>query len=122
MKLKASFNKQKRSVLATAIYLSIGVGGVNVPLQAATDCTQTNIPQTECKALIDLYNNTKGESWVNNTGWNETNDPCGWYEVKCDNGHVIELNLGINGLEGTIPDSLQDLTQLRYLIYFLTHY
>ena len=37
-------------------------------IQAATDCsTVTQISLTECDALIDLYNNTDGPNWIDNT-------------------------------------------------------
>ena len=34
------------------------------------DCgTVSEIPQTECQALVSLYDSTSGLSWTNNTGW-----------------------------------------------------
>lgn len=29
----------------------------------------TDISVNECKALINLYNNTDGDNWNNNTNW-----------------------------------------------------
>ena len=59
---------------------------------SATDCTQvTPIPQLECEALLDLYNSTNGINWDRRDGWNETNTPCDWYGVRCDNGQFIGL-------------------------------
>ncbi|MEN8220435.1 MAG: hypothetical protein ABFS56_29620 [Pseudomonadota bacterium] len=50
--------------------------------QAATDCaTVTQIPSTECEALVALYNSTDGDNWQNNRKWLETNKPCGWTGV-----------------------------------------
>jgi len=80
--------------------------------QAATDCAAvTDIPSTECEALVALYNNTGGDSWSNNSGWLETNAPCSWYGVSCYGfGHVIDLNLSHNQLSGTIPPELGQLS------------
>lgn len=48
--------------------------------QADTDCTQvTEIPQTECEALIDLYRGADGCKYYN-SGWSMTNSPCNWIE------------------------------------------
>ncbi|MEN8220437.1 MAG: hypothetical protein ABFS56_29630, partial [Pseudomonadota bacterium] len=56
--------------------------------QAATDCAAvTEIPSTECQALIALYNSTDGANWSNKTGWNLTNTPCSWYGIQCSGGH-----------------------------------
>ncbi len=72
--------------------------------QAATDCTAvTQIPQSECEALVDLYNSTDGSNWKNHTGWNETNAPCNWDHVSCSGRHVTNLSLYNNQLSGSIP-------------------
>jgi len=49
-----------------------------------TDCaSQTQIPEAECQALVDLYNNTNGDGWTNNTGWKVIFYVCSWYGVTC---------------------------------------
>jgi Leucine-rich repeat (LRR) protein len=84
--------------------------------QAATNCAAvTEIQETECEALIALYNSTNGDSWTNNSGWLETNTPCSWHGVICSGGHVSELNLSSNKLTGTIPTELGNLSNLEYL-------
>jgi len=85
-------------------------------VQAATDCNQvTEIPVTECQALLDFYSYTGGLNWGNNSGWNETNTPCSWRGVICDGGWVTGLNLPHHGLSGSIPESLGQLSQLTTL-------
>ncbi|MEN8221332.1 MAG: hypothetical protein ABFS56_34295 [Pseudomonadota bacterium] len=45
--------------------------------QTATNCgAVTEIPSTECEALVALYNSTNGDGWRNNYGWLKTNTPC----------------------------------------------
>ncbi|MHA7832352.1 MAG: leucine-rich repeat domain-containing protein [Flagellimonas sp.] len=76
----------------------------------------------EKQALQDLYNATNGPNWASETDgflgdeWdfdgNVTND---WYGVTVDNGHVVQLNLESNGLEGILLISIGDLMHLTYL-------
>ena len=83
------------------------------------------VPPAERNALIDLYNATDGSNWTRNDNWENcyfcihSSDPCdnNWYGVTCDssNQHIIELGLHMNNLNGTIPASLGDLTELKRL-------
>ncbi|MEK8016417.1 MAG: hypothetical protein VSS75_006075, partial [Candidatus Parabeggiatoa sp.] len=68
--------------------------------------TQTEIPKSECDALVALYDNTDGDNWTDNTGWKVTNRPCNWYGVICDGSHVTQLGLHNNQLTGKIPPEL----------------
>ena len=34
----------------------------------------TEIPQSECEALVAFYTSTEGANWYNNTGWLQTSD------------------------------------------------
>jgi hypothetical protein len=73
----------------------------------------TEIPQSECLALADLFTSTNGASWTDHTGWLQTSTPCEtWHGVGCTNGHVQLLGLGQNNLSGPIPPSLNDLNGL----------
>jgi hypothetical protein len=86
------------------------------PLQAAVICaTVTEIPQTECKALISLYKHTNGAQWTNNSDWNVKNTPCSWYGITCRQGHVTGIYLSFNQLKGLIPKELSYLTRLTSL-------
>ena len=87
----------------------------NFTTRATFDCLLvTEIPQSECEALVALYNSTNGASWTNNTNWLQTNTPCSWYGVECT-GHVNGLLLGFNQLSGSIPPQLGNLSQLNRL-------
>ncbi len=46
------------------------------------------------QALIDLYDATSGQSWVNNTNWN-IGDPCinNWSGVNCNSGGTTVIHL-----------------------------
>eukprot|EP00282_Hemiselmis_andersenii_P038696 CAMPEP_0169431652 /NCGR_PEP_ID=MMETSP1042-20121227/3062_1 /TAXON_ID=464988 /ORGANISM="Hemiselmis andersenii, Strain CCMP1180" /LENGTH=324 /DNA_ID=CAMNT_0009542079 /DNA_START=94 /DNA_END=1066 /DNA_ORIENTATION=- len=67
-------------------------------------------------ALSSLYAATSGDRWINNKGWGrcvQDGDYCGWYGVRCEGGAVVEISLGTNNLQGTIPTLL--LTSLPLL-------
>ena len=94
-------------------------GPASAPLGVAFDCSaQTQIPYAECQALVALYNSTDGPNWYINSGWLTTNTPCSWYGVHCSGSapqHVTQLNLTWNGLWGSIPGTLSNLTSLYWL-------
>lgn len=83
-------------------------------VQADFACsTVSEIPQSECEALVAFYNSTSGANWSNNTGWLNTSTPCSWYGVGCEAGHVTRLTLTFNNLSGGIAAELGNLTSLR---------
>lgn len=67
----------------------------------------------EC-ALYDFFVGLNGCDWSLSTNWLMTNDVCTWYGISCDsNDEVYQINLSDNGLVGTIPTSIGDLTSLE---------
>ena len=100
------------TVIVVVFALVAGLRGPQVfaSTRIATDAS------TDREALVALYEATDGDSWVNNDNW-LTDAPRGsWYGVTTnDSGHVIELDLSHNGLSGTIPPELGDLTNLKEL-------
>lgn len=75
----------------------------------------SEISLTECEALVALYNSTHGTKWITKTNWLETNTPCSWYGIICNAGHVAQLSLPENGLNGVIPVELGNLSELTLL-------
>jgi Leucine-rich repeat (LRR) protein len=83
-------------------------------IPTVTSCTaQTQLPQSECEALLALYNSTNGSSWKSNTGWNTNNTPCSWKGVTCRSGHVTAIVLTDNNLTGNLPPELGNLANLQ---------
>jgi len=82
-----------------------------------TSCAaQTQIPETECAALLAFYNSTNGEDWTDNTGWLQADTPCSWHGVHCNaESQVDGLDQTSNHLTGTLPPALSDLTHLVIL-------
>ncbi|MCB0202486.1 MAG: hypothetical protein KDI03_20640, partial [Anaerolineae bacterium] len=80
------------------------------------DCgTVTEIPQQECEALVALYDSTNGTNWYTKTGWLQTDTPCSWFHVTCNEGHVTSLRLKSNYMQGALPPELGNLAELEVL-------
>jgi hypothetical protein len=85
-----------------------------------------SISSLERQALIALYNYTNGDSWWINSGWKDPPlEPDGfaaigsegtWYGITVESDHVTQIDLRWNGLTGTIPIELGNLSNLTGLI------
>ena len=104
--------------------LSISFLTPNRPVQSlgmlvsplAFDCgSVSQIPQSECNALVAFYNSTGGAAWTKNAGWLDRATPCTWFGITCINGHVTTIELIANNLNGTLPAQLANLGQLEVL-------
>ena len=73
-------------------------------------------PVAEREALVAIYEATGGPNWNDSENW-LTNAPLrSWWGVEVGSGgQVTELDLGYNGLRGSIPAAIGNLTGLRYL-------
>lgn len=134
IEVPSTFHREQRSagaillrmVAALSLALLLGVGMAArfaLPAQAqdiatlpgALCQTQSDLPRSECEALVDLYLRTGGDGWMAHTGWLVTPTPCSWYGVTCHAGHVTELKLAANRLTGPLPRKLAALTALTTL-------
>ncbi len=73
------------------------------------------VVQQDRNALIGLYNATDGANWTHNDNWNTSQPVYNWYGVKVVGDRIIELNLSENNLNGTLPSSIGDMSELRKL-------
>ena len=84
---------------------------VTIEVSVIIGCAyQTQIPESECNDLVNLYNSTNGAGWNNKTRWLATNTPCSWYGIACADGHVVDISLSLNNLTGSLtalPPSLK---------------
>ena len=86
---------------------------LNRPACPAPDTLTTS---TDRAALVALYNATSGASWTNNSNWLSDNPIYTWRGVTVDgNGRVTRLSLPSNGLSGSLPSKLGELTKLAWL-------
>ncbi len=65
-------------------------------------------------ALVALYAATSGAQWTNNTNWLK-GPVSGWYGVTTQGNRVVQLNLWNNGLSGSLPEEIGNLTAMREL-------
>lgn len=81
------------------------------------ECSNQNeIPESQCQALVDLYNETGGENWTNNANWLDFSVPISnWYGVTTENNNVTVLSLFSNQLTGSIPESIGNFSGLTTL-------
>lgn len=99
------------------------VGGLFIiasiqPVAAQICDSVTEIPKSECEALVAIYNSTDGENWYVDSHrnlWLQTVEPCDWVGVTCENGHVTGINLGEFDLQGELPPEIANLTYLESL-------
>ena len=93
------------------------VGTTNGP-----DCPLGTLNERDWRALIALYNATDGDSWTKSTNWSTATaivpkaaELGAWHGVTVANGRVTKLELNDNGLRGTLPAELGNLTGLTSL-------
>jgi len=74
--------------------------------------------EVELQSLQNIYIETGGEYWLNNTGWTSEENRCSWYGITCDEeGFVIEINLPNNNMTGGFPSySLSSFYKLERLL------
>ena len=71
--------------------------------------------QQERTVLMEIFNQTAGHNWYNNTYWaNDSVYHCTWYGITCDRTgrFIISIFLINNNLVGTLPPSLWRLRNL----------
>lgn len=102
--------------LSTVEVMSISNQAEANTLAAEAFCDEVSeISQTECDALLALYNQTDGANWTRNSGWLKTTTPCSWHGITCSEGHVARVSLLSNQLSGTLPAELANLSNLTSL-------
>ena len=98
--------------------LSAGFLGQTVTTQIIVlDNDQITNKRLEQQALNDLFEQTNGNNWKNNTQWLETDNPCIWHGIECDNGvmPISEIQLNDHNLSGQLPSTLNQLADLKRL-------
>ncbi|WP_158594718.1 Ig-like domain-containing protein [Ulvibacterium marinum] len=77
------------------------------------------VSETEKQALLDLYAATDGDNWANTLAgdrpWDSNTPVCDWFGVIVQNGTVITLQLQSNGVNGTLPETMGNLPNMKLL-------
>ena len=85
-------------------------------IQTVTVKQGFNFLVKERDILMDFYKATGGNKWTHNDNWGSEKPLNEWYGIHTDpNGHVTELLLESNNLNGTLPESLGNLTHMWQL-------
>ena len=72
---------------------------------------------TDRAALQALYDAANGAAWTDATSWSSGEPLASWHGVTTDgDGRVTRLELGDNGLSGTLPAALGDLARIEALL------
>jgi hypothetical protein len=75
-----------------------------------------SIPPVEKRALEKFRDSTNFQNWIYNDGWDNLESADNVFGVTFDDeGHVTELILFENGLEGALPEELTDLSYMTML-------
>ena len=105
-----------------AVYVRDAFTGEPLPgawSQPVAGTTRTELPRV-CEdgrsCLAAFYRATDGANWTNNTAWLTSAPLMDWFGVATDdNGRVSGIELSENGLSGTLPAALGQLTGLTRL-------
>lgn len=111
------------TVDAQGLVRAVGVGSATIRATAegaagstrinTWSCTgQSEIPATECRALVDFFDGANDQDWRYSPSWVPSPHPCEWAGVTCAEGSVSRLRLILRQLPGSIPYSLGDLSNL----------
>ena len=82
------------------------------------------VSSTECLALLNFFNATNGNNWIDNSGWNESLYLSEWAGITVSsdivprdgNSHIVGISLPNNGLEASnLTLDLLDLSALPFL-------
>ena len=65
--------------------------------------------------MVSLFDSTQGDMWHDQLRWKGDVHPCTWGGVTCSGGHVREIRLHGNNLQGELPSLLGALPQLSIL-------
>lgn len=71
------------------------------------------VSDRELIALLELRARTNGNTWTN--AWDLETPVSQWYGVRVSNGKVVSLDLSNNNLQGNLPLTVGNLTNLEYL-------
>ncbi|KDP25825.1 hypothetical protein JCGZ_22547 [Jatropha curcas] len=97
--------EKKRSHFSFNIFLLFFLSGFSSMFHFVN--SQAN-PSQDAAVMFSLK---KSLNVPDSLGWSDP-DPCNWNRVTCTEKRVTRIQIGRQGLQGTLPSNLQNLTQL----------
>ncbi len=82
-------------------------------LLLVTVVLSAQVAPAEKQALLDFYHSTQGDQW--NQSWDLSTPVSDWQGVTIENNTVTGLSLLFNNIDGSLPESLGNLKNLRIL-------
>ena len=94
----------------------VGHAILTVRSGAAAATAPATVRSADRRPLLSLFASARGEEWTHREGWGSEALVGEWYGVTADgDGRVTALRLGENGLRGTLPRELGEMTRLLEL-------
>lgn len=78
---------------------------------------RAQVAQADSLILVKLYNSTNGPTWKTKTNW-LTGPVSTWHGIYVENKQVLTIQFFDNGLKGTLPDEITNLSKLITLQFF----
>lgn len=90
-----------------------GLATLTVRSGTAAASVPATVRSADRRPLLSLFASARGREWTRRDGW-DSDAPVGdWHGVSADgDGRVTALRLGGNGLRGTLPGELGEMTRL----------
>ncbi len=99
------------AALVVLLIASLSMMPANANAQAPPDTVES-----DRAVLVALYHATDGPNWRNRTNWLSDAPLNEWHGITTDgSGRVVTVDLFLNGLAGSMPTELGNLTALRTL-------
>lgn len=107
LKILVNTNETGVERTGTVTFSRMGVSHTITITQTADD--------SEREALMDIYERMGGAQWLQKYLWDSERALNYWYGVKIEHGVVTELDLSMNNLIGELPQSISKLKHLKRL-------
>lgn len=98
---RESMNQLQKMLLALCLFMSTYAGA--------------QVFTSDSLALVDLYNSTKGTEWIRKDNWLTKAPVSTWYGITVTGNRVIKIQLSYNNLEGPLPASIGNISNLEFL-------
>ena len=101
---------------ATPVSTVTSTPKVTPTVSTDTPTATPDLVLVDLAVLVEFYNATDGGSWKVQTNWLSDRPIGEWFGVTTNrDGRIVKLELVDNGLRGSLPENIGDLTELEIL-------